>query len=418
MGSCRRRIVCHGRADRLPDVQGIPNRPRVSCARPHRGRKPGGTHIRLPDPERAANLVRYQARNGMTPLLVLAVVTALLLLLVALPGFTPRINARRHPHGLAALEQVPVNGTRQWVLIRSEDVANPVLLFVHGGPGTSMLTLLRRNMQPLERAFTVVNWDQRCAGKSFAAGRDASRLTMAQFVDDIIDLSGDLARRFHQAKIVLVGHSWGSVISMLAVARRPDLFAAYVGIGQGSSMAESELCSYEWTLEQARHANDRTALEQLTRIGPPPYDGPGWRSKFMTERRLLGRYGGEYYGSRVGAFGVVLKQVLLSTEYTATDRINVFRGIFRSVAALVPELVQRDLFTEVPEVAVPVVFCLGRHDFEVPSALSARYFAALKAPLKKLVWFENSAHLPNTEERDRFNEVMLETVLPLLRASG
>jgi pimeloyl-ACP methyl ester carboxylesterase len=350
----------------------------------------------------------------MPYLLVLAVVVVAALVFAVAPGFTPRIDHRRHPHGLAVLEPVPVSETKQWVLIRSENVANPVVLFVHGGPGTSQLTLMRRNTGPLEAAFTVVNWDQRRAGKSFDAGRDRARLRMAQFVDDVLDLSASLVRRFHKQKILLVGHSWGSVIGLLAVARRPDLFSAYVGIGQGSRMAESELRSYQWVLEQARRANDARALARLAGIGPPPYGGPHWRSKFMTERRILGSFGGEYHGSRIGAFGVVLKNVLLSTEYTLRDRLNVFRGIFDSVKALVPELVRTDLFLEVPEVAVPVFFCLGRHDFEVPSTLSAQYFEALRAPHKVLVWFEHSAHMPNTEERDTFNDFMLRSVLPMV----
>ena len=347
------------------------------------------------------------------PLLVLGVVVAALAALLLIPGSTPGIDARAHPNGLAVLQQVPVAETRQWVLIRSEDVANPVVLFVHGGPGTSQLTLMRRNTQPLERYFTVVNWDQRRAGKSFAAGRDRARMNMGQFVDDIIDLSSHLARRFRKDRILLVGHSWGSAIGMLAASRRPDLFSAYVGIGQVSRIAEGELVSYEWTLEQARNAKDASSVRKLTEIGPPPYTGD-FRSKFMTERRILGRYGGEYHGSRIGAFGVVLENLVLSREYTVVDRVNFFRGIFQSLDALHPELSRTDLFVQVPEVEIPVYFCLGRHDYEVPSVLSERYFEALKAPRKQLVWFERSSHMPNTEEKDRFNRFLVETVLPTL----
>jgi pimeloyl-ACP methyl ester carboxylesterase len=103
---------------------------------------------------------------------------------------------------------------------------------------------------------------------------------------------------------------------------------------------------------------------------------------------------------------------MFSREYTLADRIHYFRGITQSVDALIPELVQTDLFTAVPEVRVPVYLCLGRHDHEVPSALAARYFEALRAPQKQLIWFEHSAHLPNIEERDKFNRLMIDTVLP------
>jgi pimeloyl-ACP methyl ester carboxylesterase len=350
-------------------------------------------------------------------LLMLGVVAAALVALFVIPGSTPGIDPRVHPNRLAALEQVPVNETRQWVLIRSEDVTNPVVLFVHGGPGTSQLTLMRHNSRPLERFFTVVNWDQRRAGKSFAAGGDRTRMNMGQFVDDIVALSSYLAKRFHKDRILLVGHSWGSAIGMLAAAKRPDLFAAYVGIGQVSRVAEGERISYDWTLEQARNAADASSIEKLTEIGPPPYTGD-WRAKFVTERRLLGKYGGEYRGSRHGAFGVVLKNLVFSREYTMVDRINFFRGIFQSLDALFPELSRTNLFVEVPEVKMPVYFCLGRHDYEVPSAPSAKYFEALKAPRKQLVWFENSSHMPNTEERDKFNQFMVDTVLPALHVRG
>jgi pimeloyl-ACP methyl ester carboxylesterase len=345
---------------------------------------------------------------------LLGVVVAATAVLFLIRGSTPRIDRRRHPGSLAVLEEVPVKDTKQWVLIRSEDVAHPVVLFVHGGPGTSQLTLMRKNTQPLERHFTVVNWDQRRAAKSFAAGRNGPSMRIGQFVADIIDLASYLGKRFDKKTIVLVGHSWGSVIGLLAAFRRPDLFAAYVGIGQMSRVAESELISYEWTLQQAQQAADRSSVSKLVGMGPPPYTGSHWRSKFLTQRRILGKYGGEYYGSKSGAFGVVLKNIVFSREYTMLDRINFFRGVFQSLDALYAELSRTDLFVEVPEVKIPVYFCLGRHDYEVPSVLSAQYFEALEAPRKQLVWFERSAHLPNTEEKDKFNEFMIRTVLPAL----
>ncbi len=328
-----------------------------------------------------------------------------------LVGSTPAIDARAHPKGLAVLEEVPVNESRQWVLIRTEDASNPLVLFVHGGPGTSQLTLMRRQTRPLEAHFIVVNWDQRGAGKSFGAGDDRSRMKIAQFVDDVIDLSSTLIRRFGRRKVLLVGHSWGTFIGTLAAAKRPDLFSAYLGIGQMSNVAESERLSYHWTLGQARAAGDKASVRTLEEIGPPPYTG-NWRPKFLSERRILGKFGGEVHGSSIGAFGVVTRNLVFSTEYTLPDRWNFFRGILRSLELLMPELARQDLFSLVPELAVPVTFCLGRHDHEVPAELSARYFAALEAPKKELVWFERSAHMPNTEEAEKFNRLLIERIRP------
>ncbi len=347
--------------------------------------------------------------------IVFCLTIGLVILGMIIPGFTPPIR-KRGVSSIAELRKVKIGATEQWLMIRGEDLTKPVILFVHGGPGTSQLTIMRRNTRDLEKGFVVVNWDQRGAGKSYSAISDLTRMHLRQFVSDIHEVSLYLIERFKRPKIILVGHSWGSAISVLAVAERPELYSAYIGIGQVSNMRQSEAISYEWTLQQAIKAKDHSAVAKLNRIGHPPYEGD-WQKKFMAQRQLLGKYGGEYWGSRTGAFGPVLYNWFFSTEYTLMDRINFFRGIFGSVRLLFPELLRVDLFEHAPELKVPVWFAEGRHDYEVPSVLSAQYFEALKAPRKKLIWFENSAHLPNTEERDKFNLMLLEDVLPSLPQS-
>lgn len=345
-------------------------------------------------------------------LIGLLLLLLIILIIFFMPGYTPKIKNLPNAQTLAELKKIEIGNSMQWILIRSENIDNPVILFVHGGPGTSQLTQMRNNTSSIEKYFTIVNWDQRGAGKSYAAIHDISRMNVNQFVSDIIELSEYLIKRFNKRKIILAGHSWGSAIGMLAAARRPELYSAYIGIGQVSNMAESERISYEWTLEQAREKKDSAAVKKLEEIGEPPYSG-AWQKKFMTQRRLLGKFGGEYYGSKNGAFGVVFKNLIVSTEYTLTDRINFFRGIFGSVALLFTEFLKTNLFEQVPEVKIPVWFMLGRHDYEVPSTLSAKYFETLKAPEKHLCWFENSSHLPNTEERDLFNKILVEKILPV-----
>ncbi len=337
------------------------------------------------------------------------------LLRAALPAGTPPIRSAEPSGGarsVAALEPVTLGGCEQWILVRSRDVSHPVVLFLHGGPGTSQLTTNRRATRDLEQHFTVVNWDQRGAGKSYAAIADTGRMTVGQFVEDTVELVRLLLERFHQDRLVLVGHSWGSVIGALAVARHPELFSCYVGIGQVADMAAGEAASYRWTLEQARRAHDRRAVEALTRIGPPPYRGDP-RSAVVTQRRLLARCGGEVHGSRNGALGVVLGGLLRSREYTLGDRITYFRGVMGSMELLWPELLRVNLRETVPALGVPVFFVEGRHDHEAPAELAEQYFAELTAPSKELVWFEDSAHLPHIEERERFTRFMVEKVLSL-----
>jgi pimeloyl-ACP methyl ester carboxylesterase len=254
-----------------------------------------------------------------------------------------------------------------------------------------------------------VNWDQRGAGKSYSAIRDAGAMTIDQFVEDTRELTMYLLDKFGKQRLVLVGHSWGSAVGALTVARWPELYSCYVGIGQIANMAEGEALSYQWVLDEARRRRHRRALRSLERIGPPPYSGD-WLKKTVIERTYVARFGGEVRASRHGAMGMLLHSVVVSSEYTLQDRGNFLRGIRGSMKALWPELLVVDLFAQVPEMHVPVVFMEGRHDWEVPSILSARYYESLRAPSKRLIWFENSAHLPNAEERERFNQIMRDDV--------
>ncbi len=348
-------------------------------------------------------------------LVFVAVVVLLVVARFAIPAGTPRIRLRAKggpARSIAALEKLRIGGSDQWLLLRSENTDNPVILFLHGGPGTSQLTANRRNTRLLEKHFIVVNWDQRGAGKSYAAIAAADKMTIEQFVEDTRELTTWLMKRFGKERIVLAGHSWGSAIGALTVAKYPELYHAYVGIGQVANMEEGEAASYQWTLEQAKKRGRRRAVRALEKIGPPPYQGD-WRAKMIRERSYVGRFGGEVHGSSIGATGLVLGGLLFSREYGLVDRICYFRGILGSIALLWPQLLKVDLFKSVPELKVPVFFMAGRHDHEVPAEIAARYFAALRAPAKELVWFENSAHMVNSEERDAFNKFLVENVRPL-----
>jgi pimeloyl-ACP methyl ester carboxylesterase len=350
---------------------------------------------------------------GLIVLTLLAFTVLIVLLLLAWPAGTPRIRGGRPGKTIASLERVRLGVSEQWILIRSANTDGPIILFLHGGPGTSQLTLMRRDTAALEQSFIVVNWDQRGAGKSYRAIQDVAKMNVDQFVEDTRELSAYLIERFHKKRIVLVGHSWGSLIGALAAARWPGLYHCYIGIGQAANMLESERVSYQWTLQRAREQKDRRAVRRLEAMGEPPYPGD-WQAHVIAQRRYLGRFGGELHGSRIGAFGLVIRNLVLSREYTLPDRFNFFRGIFGSMRLLWPELMTVDLFKSVPELKVPVYLMEGRFDKESPSEIAERYFAALRAPSKQMLWFEQSAHLPNSEERDKFNAILTDRILPTI----
>jgi pimeloyl-ACP methyl ester carboxylesterase len=349
-------------------------------------------------------------------IVALALIVALLILRFVLPAGTPRIHLteRSDPaNAIAVLEKLSIGESDQWILERSENTDNPIILFLHGGPGTSQLTLNRRNTKDLEKSFIVVNWDQRGAGKSYGAIHDADKMNIDQFVEDTKELTLYLLKKFRKDRIILAGHSWGSVIGVLTASRYPELYHCYIGIGQIANMEDGESASYQWTLEQAREKNDNRAIAKLESIGHPPYQGD-WQAKTLTERMFVARFGGEVHASGIGAFGLVIGSLLFSREYSFVDRINFFRGIFGSMKLLWPQLLKVNLFKSVPEFNIPVYMIEGRHDHEAPSEIAARYFDAIRAPSKELIWFEQSAHLVNSEERDAFNKILVNRIRPLI----
>jgi len=349
-------------------------------------------------------------------MIVFGIIVSLCLLIVGIlyliPGYTSPIKDQQGnvlQGSIASLEKLRLGGVEQWILLRGADVTKPVILFLHGGPGTADMSLLRRYKSELEKHFVVVSWDQRGAGKSFAAIHPKSSMKIAQFLSDVHELTEMLRNRFNQKKIFLVGHSWGSVLGILTVQKHPELYHAYVGVGQVANMYENELVTYNWTLQQAKNANDKRTVKKLVEMGEPPYTGD-WQKKFMTQRRFLGKYGGEVYGSSNGAFFMIIGNLFRSTEYTLRDKMNFFRGIFATVHLVWPELMTINLMQQAQALKVPVYFVLGKHDYEVPHMLAEQYFNLLEAPHKELIWFENSAHMPHIEEYEKFNGLLIDEI--------
>jgi pimeloyl-ACP methyl ester carboxylesterase len=206
-------------------------------------------------------------------LLIAAVLLALALgWRAVMQGRVKRATAIPAPPGVESLEKVALGGVGQWLLIRGVDRSNPVLLHLHGGPGSADISIARFFDAGLIEHFTVVHWDQRGAGKSFDPDIPPESMRREQFVLDTRDLASMLRERFGVAKIYLVGHSWGSEIGALAASRYPELFHAYVGVGQVVEKVEQERISYRFALDKAREAGNPRAIRELEEIGPPPYE--------------------------------------------------------------------------------------------------------------------------------------------------
>lgn len=332
------------------------------------------------------------------PTRVLAAFTLLLVILVAIiaadfaffRGRTPPINC---PGSIASLEKVQLGGLDQWILIRGWDTTAPVVLFLHGGPGMPAMYLAHDFQRQLERSFVIVHWDRRGAGKSYSSGLQGD-LTVRQTLNDTYQLTRILRSRFGGKRIYLVGHSWGTYLGMLAAWEHPEYYAAYVGLGQESAgrqrVAEAQK---EFLAHEAGVSGDSALLTYLK------------SSSSKVREDDLFRYGAELHNAT--NFLPLLLVGVCAPEYTFSDAMNVKKGADLVGRQMIYDVISEPLDHAVPKIDIPVFFFLGRHDYTTPSSLAAQYLDSLNCPLKKLVWFENSAHFPFFEEPERFRLEML-----------
>lgn len=303
------------------------------------------------------------------------------------------------PRSVAEAGYVRLGGLDQWVLIRGEDVDNPLLVVLHGGPGFSDTAFLRFHTPELERTFTVVYWDQRGAGRSYRAGIARSSMTVAQLVADLDELVDHVRRRFGKTKVALLGHSWGSVLGVLYAARFPEKVAVYVGVAQIGDAAKGEAASYAKALEEAERRGKRAVSRRLRAVGPPPHTV----DQVFAERTCALRASGAL-GPR--AMWQTVRMLLGAPEASLLELRRTFRGFRFSMESMWPEVSRMRLAEEVPALAVPVVVMIGRRDPWVVPESSLAYYEALRAPSKELVWFDESGHEPFVDEPSKFVDAM------------
>lgn len=318
------------------------------------------------------------------------------------------------PNGVQETFEVTLGGARQIVNVRGSDRANPILIFVHGGPGAVEMPFAWAFQRPWEDVFTVVQYDQRGAGRSYPLNDPAAlapTMTPDRYRDDAIELIELLQKRYGKRKVVLMGHSWGSIVGLSVAVKRPDLLYAYVGVGQGIDFREGEKAGMAWTRAKALAAGNREAVAAIDALAPYP-SGEFTIAKADGWRKYAIPYGSLMYAKP--DLDLYFQTPRLSPEYSVADRQAWGKGSEFSVTTLWPRLADVS-FTKVKKMEVPIVFLLGRHDYTVPSPVAAQWFGQVDAPSKKLVWLEHSAHMPMVEEPGHFFAALLRDVLPLTK---
>jgi len=320
-------------------------------------------------------------------------------------------NARDYaistPNGIDEARYVEVGGIQQWITIRGEDRHNPVLLFLHGGPGDATNLWSYAAFRSWLRYFTVVQWDQRGAGRTFGRNPDMSpqAITIARMTQDGVELADMLRKELRKDKVILVGHSWGSILGVHMVKARPDLFYAFVGTGQVADPARRYTVAYRELLKKAETLRDERAIRELREVGPPPYpDGRG----YGVQRKWSNLFEGAdaFIYSMVGL-------ALAAPGYALRDVNDWFDGQSVSADRLVPETSALDARALAGDFAVPVFVFQGAEDFTTPTSLARAFVDSIRAPKKAFVPIEGGGHFAVFMKSSAFVDQLVSRVRPL-----
>jgi proline iminopeptidase len=330
-------------------------------------------------------------------------------------------NARKivTPNGVERLEKVRIGGIDQWVSIRGTDRSNPVLLYIHGGPGYVSIPMSWWFSRGWEEYFTIVQWDQRGAGKTHLLTdpvMTAPMLTHKRMIADAEEMAAWIRREFGKDKIFVLGHSWGSFLGLQLAQRHPEWVHAYIGVAQLIDGPENERRGWRFAVDAARRAGNAEAVRELEAISP--YGAPGRTiaiEDIYVERKWMGYYGGVMAYRRDNVADSDLAR--LSPDYSDAEIGRVWEGNEFATPYLLPGLLTLDL-ARMRKFTVPLILFEGRQDRTVNSDVAAAWFDTVEAPEKHIVWFEHSAHMPMTEEPGKFFLSMMRFARPIAEKAG
>jgi pimeloyl-ACP methyl ester carboxylesterase len=279
-----------------------------------------------------------------------------------------------------------IGGIKQFISVKGKDNSRPLLLFLHGGPGGSVMSYSGKFTNKLQEHFIVVQWDQRETGKTLKLNSSPVPLTVTLFEDDTHELIDILLKKFHQPKLYLVAHSWGTVLGFHIASNHPELLYAYVPVGAMINQLESERIILDMMQEKAQRESNQEQIRELATIKIPFESG----EQLYYHRKWLFHFN--------GSKTKLAKNYVLNWSSTWL--------------ALYNEASKSNLIETLPTLSCPLYFFAGRKDFQTNSSITEAYFNKLVAPTKRLFWFEQSAHAVPTSEPGLFQSILIEKILP------
>ena len=281
-------------------------------------------------------------------------------------------------------------GKIRQVLSYSGSKASPILLILHGGPGSSKMNKTEEISNQLQKHFLVVQWDQRDAGRTLALNKSLVPITVKLMEDDTYEVIRQLLKKLGQKKLYLLGESWGTVLGFKMAEKHPDLLNAYLAFSPVVNQTKSEQIVLDKLKMDAIEKNNMAARQELDRVKIP---FENYKDIFYS-RKWMFSYDGHPFADK-DTTG--LKDYMADWSKTWMTTWN--------------QAVSQNLFIELPKINCPVYFFLGEKDLQTNFNINKEYFAVLKAPKKDLFLFKNAGHAVLNEEAEQVQKIIIDKIL-------
>ncbi|WP_225731875.1 MULTISPECIES: alpha/beta fold hydrolase [unclassified Nocardia] len=312
------------------------------------------------------------------------------------------------PNGIDESGFMRIGGIDQWVSIRGEDLRNPVVLEIHGGPGASNLVFMPRT-RTWERHFTIVRWDMRGAGKTFAAAPQAQgEMTLDRVYQDALEVTEHIRTRLGVAELLLVANSFGTNIGLRLARNHPQLFSAYVGTDQNVNAGGRERSAYYAMLQRLEQAGKKKELAEATAMGP---DKSAWTDKQWSQynKFVLTSDPLSYDTMKT----VVIRSLWFSPEHSLRGLRQYMKGMTFS-EQLGGQAATIDEWAEGTRFHLPMFIFQGDGDVLTPPQPARALHEDITAPVKDFALISAASHFASFRHPDQFLDLMLTRVRPIV----
>jgi len=314
-----------------------------------------------------------------------------------------RANHKIKDPGIDVMETVEIGGVKQVLYLRGENIENPVILYLHGGPGSPMIPLLHGFQYDWEKDFTVVHWDQRNAGKTFYLNDPDEVLTSMSFervLADAHEVTQYIKQKLNKDKIIILGHSWGSLLGTVLVQAYPQDYSAYIGVGQMVDISDMHV-AYEKVLEVAHDKGNKRDVTALENLSPDEH--------FFEIRKYLNKY------NLAEDMSFRLVMLAFTSPYNGFDYIRYYLGVsnYNYQRPLFDYLDEYDVRNYGTMYEVPVFYIMGDMDYQTPYPLAKEFFEEISAPVKMFFTMQDAGHMPMLDDKAEFHHILLEAARQL-----